>query len=250
MNLSPKVLRFSKKDELRVALPKLREIIFEKKLLLIKIDFELNDDEYALICHSLSTSETKPFVEWDFGHLLNLTNKKNSPNYIFSNEAVPLHWDGAFHEVPAILAFYCVENEVQGGNTFFSNTSKVVKDLNFELFEKLKVSSIRYETQKVAHYGGVLNQSLLIRHPFTDELCIRIGQEVHTKKNPVKRTVCGDDKAIKSLEDKIINSKYLYEHQWSKGELLFADNYSLLHGRHALISNEEGKRLLKRIQIR
>ncbi|EQC46955.1 taurine catabolism dioxygenase, TauD/TfdA domain protein, partial [Bacteriovorax sp. DB6_IX] len=58
------------------------------------------------------------------------------------------------------------------------------------------------------------------------------------------------DKAIKSLEDKIINSKYLYEHQWSKGDLLFADNYSLLHGRRALISSEEGKRLLKRIQIR
>ncbi|MBT4792709.1 MAG: TauD/TfdA family dioxygenase, partial [Halobacteriovoraceae bacterium] len=173
-----------------------------------------------------------------------------SKNYLFTKEKVPFHWDGAFHEVPSILAFHCLE-ETTGGRTLFADTTKVIMNLKESEIALLEEHSIEYETEKLAHYGGHISQKVIAKHPFTLKKILRLGEEVYTEFNPVKRIIKSENlkNIVLKLEVDLYKPSYCYAHEWKKGDLLLVDNYSLLHGREPF-TNFEKKRHIRRIQIR
>ncbi len=252
MRFTPEIISLSSKRELFEESTSFRKIIIEKKVLVIRGVGTLSEDEFEKLCRILSCSTNdEPFISWDFGHILNLKNSEQSKNYIFSNEKVPLHWDGAFHETPSILGFQCIKNTVMEGRTIFLDSMSALEDLSDELRSELLGKKITYQTDKVAHYGGVIEQSIIDIHPETGRHLIRIGEEVETSKNPVKRIIEKDITGpLKKLERHLKKEKYRYLHNWEEGDILFADNYSLLHGREEIVELETGERHLRRIQIR
>jgi alpha-ketoglutarate-dependent taurine dioxygenase len=170
----------------------------------------------------------------------------NAANYLFSDEAVPFHWDGAFYKEPKLLLFYCLESEGNGGETTFVDTTALWNSLTETEKEECRNVTLTYSTEKKAHYGGTITVPLVQKHPLTGETILRLAEKVETEKNPVTLTIAGAGENFYERMTKKMN-EFSFAHQWKKGDLLLVDNFRYLHGRRPLGSNM--KRSFKRIQI-
>lgn len=185
-------------------------------------------------------------LHWEFGPVLTMKYQKDAANYLFSDEAVPFHWDGAFYKEPRFLLFYCLSSDGEGGETIFSDTTALWNSLSTSEQEECRNVTLTYTTEKRAHYGGTITVPLVQKHPATGEVILRLAEKVETQKNPVTLTIEGAtadfyERMVKKLYDNMI------VHKWKKGDLLIVDNFRFLHGRHPLRSNRD--RSFKRIQI-
>ncbi len=213
------------------------------------------DADLLAIAASISNREGElkdKILHWDFGPIMNMQFDEKASNYLFSSEVVPFHWDGAFYKVPQYLLFYCVESKGLGGETLFTNTELLWNDLSEAEKNECKSVKLRYSTEKKAHYGGEIHLSLVQTHPETGKTILRMAEKVETALNPVALSIESEqvkntDEFYKEMCRKLYDPKYLYEHQWKKGDLLICDNFTYLHGRRALKNNL--LRSFKRIQI-
>ncbi len=253
MSFQPYRIQVDSLDEVLKYAKDLYFQVMSHKIVLFNLKESLEVDSLLEFCKKVSGKESfeKAFIKWEFGFVLNLVNQVKSNNYILSNEKVPLHWDGAFNEVPSILVFNCVKSTFSGGDTIFVDTESILENLNKDQIEKLAKIKFRYITQKLAHYGGCFEQQLVEVHPFTKKSVLRIGEEVKTLKNPVKRELIYKEhrKYLEFLDRLLSEDAFHYKHKWSKGDLLLADNHSLLHGRDEILSLS-GERELHRVQIK
>jgi len=212
-----------------------------------------SDEELLLFAQKLSLKSggiKEKILHWDFGPIMNMCFSPLASNYLFSSEEVPLHWDGAFYKEPSHLLFYCTETNGTGGETCFFNTELLWESLNEEEKKECEKITLKYSTQKNAHYGGEITIPLVQKHPVTGKTILRLAQKVETTLNPVMLTIIGTDhpeefyeKMVKKLRD----PQFIYTHEWKKGDVIICDNFTYLHGRAALKSNLT--RSFKRIQI-
>lgn len=185
-------------------------------------------------------------LHWEFGPVMTMKFDANAANYLFSDEAVPFHWDGAFYKEPKLLLFYCTESEGKGGETIFSDTTALWNSLTEAEKDECRNVTLTYTTEKKAHYGGTIRVPLVQKHPFTGETILRMAERVETQKNPVTLTIEGaSEEFYERMTRKLYENRI--EHSWEKGDLLIVDNYRYLHGRNGL--GENRKRTFKRIQI-
>jgi len=213
----------------------------------------MNDEE--LLQHALKLSERagtlkERLLHWDFGPIMQMKYDTRASNYLFSHEDVPFHWDGAFHQEPAKLLFYCVESSGTGGETLFTNTELLWDSLSAAERAECQAVRLRYQTEKKAHYGGEINVPLVQHHPVTKRVILRLAEEVETHLNPVKLEVTGvsDPQGFyQTMREKLYHTDFLVEHQWRTGDLLVCDNFTFLHGRRPLGQNLG--RSFKRVQI-
>jgi alpha-ketoglutarate-dependent taurine dioxygenase len=206
----------------------------------------LNDESLLQFARSLG----RDLLSWDFGPIMEMKFDREAKNYLFSDESVPLHWDGAFFKEPSKLLFYCTESEGEGGETVFVNTEMIWEDLSEE--EKKMCCGVRmiYKTEKLSHYGGLIDVPLVQTHPVTGKTIMRMAEKVETKLNPVELRILGtnnEEGFYQFMVSKLYDPKYQYVHRWEKGDLVVCDNFTYLHGRKSLGQNR--KRTFKRIQI-
>lgn len=212
-----------------------------------------SDEELLNFAQSLSDKSgdlKDKILHWDFGPIMNMKFNPEAPNYLFSNEKVPLHWDGAFYREPNYLLFYCTQTSGTGGETLFLNTEALWESLSLSEKEECRKITLNYSTEKKAHYGGEISVSLVQAHPLTGKTILRIAQKVETTLNPVTLKIQGienPDDFYKRMEEKLCDPRFLYTHQWEKGDVVICDNFTYLHGRKALEGNLS--RSFKRIQI-
>lgn len=192
-------------------------------------------------------------VHWAFGPVMNLQVDQAARNYLFTPENVPFHWDGAFFEVPATLVFNCLQapEPGTGGATLFTDTQRICEDKGDLIKHYWSEIEVTYKTDKLAHYGGEITQTLLEKHPVTGKPVIRYGEPVSTENNPVSVDVLpkqheGD--LIAEMANLLYQPEYCYRHFWQAGDLLLADNMRLLHGRDAFQSGTP--RHIRRVQIK
>lgn len=189
-------------------------------------------------------------LHWEFGPIMEMRHRTDAQNYLFSDEAVPFHWDGAFYREPAKLLFYCTDSNGKGGETLFTNTELLWGSLTpAERSQCCKVS-LRYKTEKKAHYGGEITVPLVQRHPGTNRTILRLAEAVETALNPVTLEVLGVDDAqgfYQEMRAKLYDPAFMVAHEWRAGDLLVCDNFTFLHGRRALGRNVD--RAFKRVQI-
>lgn len=190
------------------------------------------------------------FLHWDFGPIMNMKFDPEAPNYLFSAEAVPLHWDGAFYKEPRLLLFYCTETDGEGGETLFLNTELLWASLTDEEKSECEKITLRYTTEKKAHYGGQITVPMVQKHPVTGATILRMAERVETMLNPVSLEILGardpEDFYLRIVE-KLKSENFLTVHKWKKGDVVICDNFTYLHGRNALRNNLV--RSFKRIQI-
>ena len=255
MSFFGKAYNISSFEELMNLAPVLEEQTYKSQLVLIKGLGALEKDKLLEWSRRLNkkTTDMDKFISWDFGFVMELKEDLNPKNYLFSKEEVPYHWDGAFHEEAGVLIFNCIEGTAKNtGRTLFANTKKIISNMGAGDINYLETQLIEYKTKKLAHYGGRLERSPLDRHPITGEKVLRFGEEVKTSLNPVRRII-NDERTrelINELEKELYKEENCYRHEWVAGDILLADNHSLLHGRESFAQSDNGERHIRRIQLR
>ncbi len=225
--------------------------ISNSESLTLKKNIDFSEDGLLNYAMNLSRREggvKEKLLHWDFGPLMTMKHDVKATNYLFSDEAVPFHWDGAFATEPEKLLFYCTESEGEGGETLFVNTEKVFESLTSEEKELCSKVTLTYETKKLAHYGGKIIVPLVQKHPHTGKTILRMAEKVETNLNPVSLTIEGVDNVedfYQWLKEKLYT--FAEAHSWNKGDLILVDNFTYLHGRRPLGANRS--RAFKRLQI-
>jgi alpha-ketoglutarate-dependent taurine dioxygenase len=193
-------------------------------------------------------------LDWDFGVVNELRVQENSKNYLYTNHAVPFHWDGAFvGRIPHNIFFHCdvAPPANSGGETLFCDTIRLLDKATVEEQERWAGITITYSTQKVVHYGGSFTSSMIVRHPISGERILRFAEPVEDL-NPVQLEIQGiatDEREIflEDLRQKLYAPEVCLAHQWVSGDILLADNHRLLHGRRAFAS--AALRQIRRVNI-
>lgn len=214
---------------------------------------KFNEQELIQYAQGLSSQKGEledQLLHWDFGPVMDMKYDINAQNYLFSDEGVPFHWDGAFYREPLKLLFYCTEGHGLGGETLFTDTEKIWESLTSFEQKLCRMATMIYRTKKRAHYGGEIQVPLVQKHPITGKTILRMAERVKTQLNPVELEVVGIPKPeefYRFLKEKLYRPDFLYEHSWEAGDLLVVDNFTYLHGRRRLGQNK--MRSFKRIQI-
>jgi alpha-ketoglutarate-dependent taurine dioxygenase len=239
-------------------LPPLPELLrqLDRDALVVCRDFpRLSREELLAYCRSAATGSDDPLLHWGFGPVMDLRPDDDAANYLFSREPVPFHWDGVFFVVPHVLVFQCLEAPADGagGETLFCRAEKLCAAMPSELRARWADARITYTTEKVAHYGGEVTIPLFSTHPRKGTPVVRFAEAVHTSKNPVTTRVSGVSaeeaaRLVEYMTAQIYADEFCHVHQWRAGDLVLADNHSLLHGRRGF--TQHAKRHIRRVQIK
>lgn len=203
----------------------------------------------------LGFSKSYPRAEllhWESGSVMEMKVDPEAKNYLFTREAVPFHWDGAFHQVPSYLVFQCLQSPraQSGGETLFTHTQLIWDAAAAEeqaLWRRLRLT---YRTEKLAHYGGSFTTEMVQKHPHVKTTILRYAEPVTTKLNPVSLEIAGHphpEALIEDFQKRLYDPRFCYAHAWKENDLIIADNHALVHGRRAF--SVDSPRHLRRIQI-
>ena len=195
---------------------------------------------------------------WPFGNVLELVERHNPEDHIFDNNYVPLHWDGMYRQqVPEFQLFHCVRapRTGQGGRTTFSNTVLALDHASAPqraLWDKVTGSYRR----KMEFYDSKTISPIIDSHPLRGFPVIRYnepprkgyGQFVNP---PILEFsgVSGEEltEFHRGMREALYAPDNFYAHEWREGDLVVADNFSLLHGREAF--ETKAPRHLRRVHV-
>jgi alpha-ketoglutarate-dependent taurine dioxygenase len=195
---------------------------------------------------------------WPFGKVLELVQQENPEDHIFDHSYIPLHWDGMYRpQVPEYQIFNCVMAPLpgQGGRTTFSNTVSALKHAAPEL-KKLWTKVTGIYQRKMEFYNSRTVSPIITKHPQKDFSVIRYNEPPSKDKghfvNPPDLEFTGlDRKDLEVFHRSLIETLYgpsnFYAHEWQTGDVLIADNFSLLHGREEFVS--KSPRHIQRVQV-
>lgn len=198
---------------------------------------------------------------WPFGKVLELVEQKDPKDHIFDSNYVPLHWDGMYRpQVPEYQIFHCVKAPLKngGGRTTFSNTLMALENASVEEKELWRKVTGKYQ-RKMEFYDSRSVSPIVCPHPYKEYSVIRyneapksVGESERKFLNPPNLRFEGlnDDETEvfhSSLHEALHSPANFYAHEWEDGDVVIADNLTLLHGREAFTANSP--RHLQRVHV-
>lgn len=195
---------------------------------------------------------------WPFGKVLELIEQEDPEDHIFDHSYMPLHWDGMYRpQVPEYQIFHCVKAPLpgQGGRTTFSNTILALKSASSEIKEFWSKVTGTYQ-RKMEFYSSKTVSPIITKHPQKDFSVIRYNEPPSEDKghfvNPPDLEFTGIkheelDLFHRSLEKALYSPDNFYAHEWQTGDIVIADNFSLLHGREGFVS--KSPRHIQRVHV-
>ena len=233
---------------------KLRNLFIQNQLVLLRgfVTFEKSDD-FANYCESWGEISI-----WPFGKVLDLIQQEDPGDHIFDSSYMPLHWDGMYRpQVPEYQIFQCVKAPLPGygGGTTFTNTILALKHAPTEHVEFWSKVTGHYQ-RKMEFYNSKTVSSVITKHPLKDHLVIRYNEPHFEERgdllNPPDINFSGissDEIEFfhQSLRQALYDPRNFYVHEWQTGDIVITDNFNLLHGREAFIS--QSPRHIRRVQV-
>lgn len=195
---------------------------------------------------------------WPFGKVLELIEQENPEDHIFDHRYVPLHWDGMYRpQVPEYQIFHCVKAPApgQGGRTTFSNTRLALEHAAPEIRALWSRVTGDYR-RKMEFYDSRTVSPVVTRHPFGGHEVIRYNEPPSPAQgafiNPPDQRFTGataDELQVfhRSLQDALYSPAAFYAHEWQAGDVVLADNFTLLHGREGFVSRSP--RHIRRVHV-
>tara|TARA_Y100000361_G_C11159870_1_gene346545 strand:- start:1479 stop:2300 length:822 start_codon:yes stop_codon:yes gene_type:complete len=191
----------------------------------------------------------------DHPEIFRVTNKKIDDEGrmgFFGDGELDWHCNSPLNEKhEEIVALYCVEPD-ETCHTSFCNIRKAWNDLPEDIQEKCRKSSIvlRFKNNTIYDYKeyelrGALDSNekrgnyipkritkMVKNHPYTGEEYLYFPYAFYHK--------CDED-LVEYLKDFVLQDKYVYHHQWKKGDVLLFDQLIGLHRRTAIDLKSVGK---------
>jgi alpha-ketoglutarate-dependent taurine dioxygenase/4-hydroxybenzoate polyprenyltransferase len=140
-----------------------------------------------------------PLQPWRFGSVHEIKRDEDPKNYLYTERAVPLHWDGAFADaVPHWLVFACAAapGPDAGGETTFVDTRLALERMDPALRDRVRAASFRYTTEKVAHYGGTFVSPAVQPHAVLGFDVLRFAEPVDDLNPVAVEPLAGVDPAL------------------------------------------------------
>lgn len=232
----------------------LRNLFSEHQLVVLRgFDTFRNSDDFADYCERWGEVSL-----WPFGKVLELIQQDNPEDHIFDHSYMPLHWDGMYRpQVPEYQIFHCVKAPLpgQGGATTFSNTILALKFAQAEEKEIWNKVTGTYQ-RKMEFYNSKTLSPIITKHPHKDVSVIRYSEPPSADRghfvNPPVLEFSGIDHEeldafTQSLEKALYSQDSFYAHEWQTGDIVIADNFSLLHGREKFVS--KSPRHIQRVHV-
>lgn len=235
--------------DVKLVASRLKAWVDEHRFVVLKGFAPLNGPALPDFCRSLGE-----LLEWEFGAVNNLRVDPDTKNYLYTNRAVPFHWDGAFlPRSPHYIFFHCdvAPDPQSGGETLFCDTVRLLDGAPRDLQKLWDSVVITYTTEKIVHYGGTFSSPLLASHPTLGIRVLRYAEPVEDL-NPVQLNIAGISKNeqpafLEDMHRRLNDETYCHAYQWESGDIVIADNFALLHGRRAFA--KETKRHIRRVNI-
>jgi alpha-ketoglutarate-dependent taurine dioxygenase len=195
---------------------------------------------------------------WPFGKVLDLVQHQNPNDHIFDHTHVPMHWDGMYRShVPELQIFQCIQATPpdHGGETLFANTKKILEESPSDIREIWKRVSVTYE-RRTDFYTSKTTAPIITTHPMGGYHVMRYCEPPDTTDTKFLNHPMISFQGLgsvtsevfqKTLKTALYARENLYAHVWQKGDVLIADNETLLHGRKAFTRG--APRHLQRVQI-
>lgn len=232
----------------------LRDLVWNERLIVLRgFQTFASADEFANYAEHWG-----PVSVWPFGKVLELVERNNPEDHIFDNNYVPLHWDGMYRpQVPEFQLFHCVRapKPDQGGRTTFSNTTRALETASAADHKLWNAVTGHYQ-RKMEFYDSKTVAPVIDTHPIRGHKVIRynepplqgFGQFV----NPPKLEYtgishCELNEFHRTLRDALYAPENYYAHEWREGDIVVADNFSLLHGRESF--ETKAPRHLRRVHV-
>lgn len=232
----------------------LRRFFWEEQLIVLRgfVAFK-NSVAFADYCESWGEISI-----WPFGKVLELIEQDKPEDHIFDHSYVPLHWDGMYRpQIPEYQMFHCVEAPLSGcgGRTTFSNTLLALKYASAQtkhLWDKVTGSYQR----KMEFYNSKTIAPIINKHPYKNYSILRYNEPPSPDQgrfvNPPKIEFTGVNSAeLEEFHHSIKSALYapdnFYAHEWQTGDVVIADNFTLLHGREGFIS--KSPRHIQRVHV-
>ena len=230
--------------------------LFRKNQIVVLRGFETfqNADGFADYCDAWGEVSL-----WPFGKVLELLEQDNPEDHIFDHRYVPLHWDGMYRpQVPEYQIFHCPTAPLpgQGGRTTFSNTILVLENATPEQRKVWDKVTGLYQ-RKMEFYNSKTRSPIVTKHPFRDDVAvIRYNEppseeEVDFVNPPILEFDGIDEHDLKAFHKDLTEALYspnsFYAHEWQTGDVVIADNFSLLHGREGFVS--KSPRHIQRVHV-
>lgn len=236
-------------DLANVTAPFIEEALDQHRVLVFRNFAPLAENSFPEFCKRLGK-----LLEWEFGEVNDLVAHDEPRNYLYTNRAVPFHWDGAFiSRAPHYIVFHCdlAPGTGAGGETLFCDTTRVLDRASGERRKLWEEIVITYTTEKIVHYGGTITSPIITNHPSKQTRVLRYAEPV-VDLNPVKLLIQGiaDQEQAEFIDDMAIrlrDESCCYAHQWLAGDVVIADNYTLLHGREAF--RPDSLRHIRRVNV-
>lgn len=237
-----------------VDVEQLKELLDEHQLILLRgFDPELDINRFVDFCERWGEVSV-----WPFGKVLELIEHDNPSDHIFDHSYVPLHWDGMYRlQVPQYQLFHCVSAPMpgQGGRTTFSNTMLALEHASHADVALWRQVTGVYKRQ-MEFYQSVTEASVIDKHPCKHYPVIRYSEPPSEAKgrfinHPSMQFQGISNKDLNtfhhSLQTALYHSDHFYAHTWQRGDIVIADNYSLLHGREGFVS--KAPRHIRRVHV-
>ncbi|KUJ67151.1 pyoverdine biosynthesis protein PvcB [Streptomyces albus subsp. albus] len=238
-------------SELPVA--ELRELAREHHLLLLRGFAGISDaaelTEYSQRWGAISM--------WPFGAVLELVEHADPADHIFDHSYMPMHWDGMYRpQVPEFQIFHCVSapGEQHGGRTTFSQTEAALRHAE-PAERRLWEQVTGVYRRAMEFYASQAVSPVVTAHPDRGFPVLRYNEPVAADAEFVNRpdlefTGIPEDRSEefhRTLGAALYDPRHLYAHSWRTGDLVVADNYTLLHGREEFTTGS--RRHLRRVHI-
>jgi alpha-ketoglutarate-dependent taurine dioxygenase len=232
----------------------LRELVWRERLVILRGFRTFSGaDDFAKYCERWGEISV-----WPFGKVLELVERNNPEDHIFDNNYVPLHWDGMYRpQVPEFQLFHCVRapRAGQGGRTTFSNTVLALQETPAHVRELWQKVTGHYQ-RKMEFYDSKTVSPIVEAHPLRKFPVIRYneppsnGYTAFVNPPNLEFTGVSGDGLLefhRSLRQALYSPSCFYAHEWQEGDLVVADNFSLLHGREAF--ETKAPRHLRRVHV-
>lgn len=232
----------------------LRALVWQERLIALR-GFRLFECTEHFVDYCARWGEIS---EWPFGKVLELVEHPNPEDHIFDHNYVPLHWDGMYRQqVPELQLFRCVSapGTDQGGRTTFSNTVSAIAHAPAEAVALWRRAIGHYQ-RKMAFYNSKTVSPILDIHPLRGFEVLRYNEPPsdahgHFLNPPLLQFTGIEPEEVQALHDSLKEALYgsesFYAHAWCTGDLVVADNFTLLHGREAFPS--QAPRALQRVHV-
>ncbi|GAA0432410.1 TauD/TfdA dioxygenase family protein [Streptomyces luteireticuli] len=232
----------------------LRALVREHHLVLLRgFDSFEAPEQFSAYCENWGEP-----AQWPFGTVLELVEKEQPEDHIFDSSYMPMHWDGMYRDhIPEFQVFQCVHapGADNGGETTFSHTPRVLERTDPAVVDRWSKVTGTYH-RAMEFYDSVTVSPIVTSHPVSGTPVIRYNEptaaddEGFVNHPDLKFTGLDDDgiaEVHRSLRAALYDPEHLYAHAWQTGDLVFTDNYTLLHGRNAFTSG--APRHLRRVQV-